>query len=256
MIRAVIFDLGHTIWDITHGDPVLLSRAYAEFHARLRERLPGQDLPPPEDIREAVRTALQASLETYFDSNERLDQPPAYSWVDEGCRALGLTLDETLLRELTPPLFQTEIDNLVCADGTVEALHGLARGGYRLGCITNTLSNGAGIRAMLRRYEIEDLMSSVVVSEDEGWRKPHRSLFEKALRQLDVVPHEAVFVGDSPFHDIGGAKAAGMYAVLTRQYAARPYEGFEPAPDAIIRHLSELQSVIEALDAQSATSAK
>jgi putative hydrolase of the HAD superfamily len=81
-------------------------------------------------------------------------------------------------------------------------------------------------------------------------------LFEKALRQLDVVPHEAVFVGDSPFHDIGGAKAAGMYAVLTQQYAARPYEGFEPAPDAIIRHLAELQSVIEGLDTQSATSAK
>ena len=81
-------------------------------------------------------------------------------------------------------------------------------------------------------------------------------MFEKALRELDVAPQEAVFIGDSPFHDIGGAKAAGMYAVLTQQYAARPYEGFEPAPDAIIGHLSELQSVIEALDARSGASAK
>ena len=54
---------------------------------------------------------------------------------------------------------------------------------------------------------MERLMRSVVVSAEEGWRKPHRSLFEKALRELASVPEEAVFVGDSPTHDIAGAQA-------------------------------------------------
>ena len=117
-----------------------------------------------------------------------------------------------------------------------------------LGCVTNTLADGGAIRAMLRRHDIEDLMRAVVVSADEGWRKPHAMLFEKASIELGVAPQETVFVGDSPVHDIAGAKASGMFAVLTQQYKARPYEHFDPQPDAVISHLRELRQVISRLD--------
>jgi len=32
--------------------------------------------------------------------------------------------------------------------------------------------------------------------------------------------------------------------VLTRQYVARPYENFEPQPDAVIDHVRELRDVL------------
>jgi putative hydrolase of the HAD superfamily len=128
----------------------------------------------------------------------------------------------------------------------VRELHGA---GYALGCITNTLANSAGIRSMLRMHGIEELMRAVVVSADEGWRKPHASLFEKALRDVGVAPHEAIFVGDSPVHDVGGSQDAGMLAVLTRQYVTRPTEGL-PVPDATIDHLRELRDVIARFDAE------
>ena len=243
-----MFDLGHTLWDILPGDGAALDRAYANMRATLVARLGRDDLPDAAALREAVRQALHEAGETYFLDPARLEQPPSSLWVDRGCRALGLRLDAALLDEVTPPLFATEIDSLACADGTLDAVRGLADRGYALACVTNTLADAATIRAMLRRYEIEGLMRSVVVSSEEGWRKPHRSLFEKALRGLSVAPREAVFVGDSPAHDIAGAKAAGMHAVLTQQYAARPYAGFEPAPDAVVAHLRELPQVIAAID--------
>ncbi|MBF6600110.1 MAG: HAD family hydrolase [Dehalococcoidia bacterium] len=250
MIRAVIFDLGHTLWDIGPGDGRALAAAYAALQRTLAARLGRDDLPEAAAIQEAVRLALQASREDYFlDASGQLDQPPSYAWVDRGCRSLGLALDAALLRELTPPLFATEIDHLLCGDGTVEALRALDARGLRLGCITNTLADSAAIRAMLRRFDIEALMRSVVVSADEGWRKPHRSLFEKALRELDVAAADAIFVGDSPLQDVGGAKACGMHAVLTQQYVARPHEGHRPPPDAIIAHLRELPAIIDRLDA-------
>ena len=129
MIRAVIFDLGHTIWDIRAGDGKLLARAYAEFRARLCERIGDDGVPSPAELQEAVRLVLKASAEMYFEVSEHLDQPPAYTFVDRGCRSLGLTLDEALLRELTPPLFQTEIDALSCTDGTIETLRELSARG-------------------------------------------------------------------------------------------------------------------------------
>ena len=245
-IRAVIFDLGHTLWDIG-PDRGALHRAYEATHALLCARLGRDDLPDATAMREAVRDALRAASETYFMDAARLDQPPSHTWIDEGCRKLGLTLDEALLREITPPLFATELESLICAEGTVAAVRSLHDDGYALGCVTNTLADTATIRAMLRLHNVEDVMRSVVVSADEGWRKPHRSLFERALRELNVTPGEAVFVGDSPLHDIGGAQSAGMRAVLTRQYVTRPTERL-PVADATIDHVRELREVIEKLE--------
>lgn len=248
-IRAVLFDLGHTLWDIGPQRGAL-ERAYSDLRVTLAARLGRDDLPPAADFQAAVRDVLHEASETYFTNGEHVDQPPSWTWVDLGCRALGIELARALLVEITPPLFATEIDSLVCDEGTREAVADLHDRGYRLGCITNTLADTAAIRTMLHIHGMAELMESVVVSADEGWRKPHRSLFDKAMRELDVTPPESLFVGDSPLHDVGGAKAAGMRAVLTRQYVARPIDGFEPQPDAIIDHVRELPDVIRRLDAR------
>ncbi|HYM15184.1 MAG TPA: HAD family hydrolase [Dehalococcoidia bacterium] len=247
IIRTVVFDLGHTLWDIGPSRGAL-ERAYAALRVDLMHRLGRGDVPPAADLQRAVGDALRAASETYFMNGDRVDQPPSWTWVDQGLRAAGLSLDATLVRELTPPLFATEIDALVCADGTRDAVAALHTAGYGLGCVTNTLADTAAIHAMLRKHGFEELMASVVVSADEGWRKPHPSLFEKALRQLGAAPGQALFVGDSPAHDIAGAKAVGMYAVLTRQYVTRPVEGFVPPPDAVIDHVRELPEVIRRIE--------
>jgi HAD superfamily hydrolase (TIGR01549 family) len=250
LIRAVIFDLGHTLWDIG-PDRGGLEAAYAAMRATLVQRTRRVDLPEAPMFQQAVRQILHDASETYFMNGERLDQPPSHVWIDRGCRAIGVALDEALLREITPPLFATEADSLICSDGTSQAIADLAARGYALGCVTNTLADTPAIREMLRRHEIESLMRSVVVSTDEGWRKPHRSLFEKSLRELDVSADEALFVGDSPLHDIGGAQAVGMRTALTRQYVTRPLADTDPQPDAIISHVDELPQVIERLQGRS-----
>jgi len=247
MISAVIFDLGHTIWDIGPQRGAL-GRAYSGMRGTLARRLGRADLPPAAAFQSAVRDVLHDASETYFTNGAHLDQPPSWVWIDRGCRALGVELEQTLLIEITPPLFAGEIDSLICDDGTLDAVTALADSGYALGCVTNTLADTATIRAMLRLHGFEHLMHTVVVSADEGWRKPHPSLFQKAMRELGVNPVESLFVGDSPVHDIGGARSVGMRAVLTRQYVARPYGDADPQPDAVIDHLRELPAVIARLD--------
>ncbi len=248
-VRAVVFDLGHTIWDIT-PQPDALARAYVEMRATLSRRLGRTDLPEAAAFQRSVRDVLHDAAKTYFMDGPELREPPPHEWVEQACLRLGVELEAPLLREIAPPLFATEIDGLVVSEGTLESVTALSNAGYRLGCITNTLADAPAIRAMLRKHGFESLMESVVVSTEEGWRKPHRSLFEKALNDLDVKPAESLFVGDSPAHDIGGAKAVGMLAVLTRQYIERPYPDHAPPPDACIDHLRELIDVIPRLDAR------
>jgi putative hydrolase of the HAD superfamily len=246
MIRAVVFDLGHTLWDILPDTTGALDRAYTELQQRMCAALGREDLPGASALRRAVGDVLKAMSEQYY-AERRMDEPPPHTYLDAGCRRLGLELDETLLRELCPPIFSTEVDRLSCGEGTLEAVEALHDAGYAIGCVTNTMASELTIRAMLKRHGFEPLMQSVVVSSEEGWRKPHPSLFEKSLGELEVAPNESLFVGDSPWHDIEGALNAGMHAVLTRQYAARPTNGFA-APDATIDHLRELRDVIARLE--------
>jgi FMN phosphatase YigB (HAD superfamily) len=42
-----------------------------------------------------------------------------------------------------------------------------------------------------------------------GYRKPHRAVFEEALRRLAVLPEEALVVGDSDGVDVLGRRASG-----------------------------------------------
>jgi HAD superfamily hydrolase (TIGR01662 family) len=246
MIRAVIFDLGHTLWDIGPDKNGLLDAAYRVFHRRIQETLDRTDLPPAEAVRKAVTAALAADASTYFTEGRELSQPPTHTWVAKGLGSLGLEVGDDTLRALTPALFATEAERLAVAEGTIEAVRELHDAGIALGCITNTLASVDAIANMLRRHDLLDVMGAVVVSSEEGWRKPHPRLFERALSDLAVECGESVFVGDSPYHDIAGAKACGMRAVQTTQYVARPPVEGTPPPDGTIGHLRELWPLIQA----------
>jgi HAD superfamily hydrolase (TIGR01662 family) len=242
MIRALVFDLGHTLWDIEPLDPAELEAAYDEAHAALCAARGAVGLPSPEELRHAVSDILHEYAETYFAAGPALEQPPTHWFVETAWRRLGLELQEALLREITPGLFGRE---RVACDGVAEVLGELSAAGYRIGCVTNTLASDGAIRDALREAGVLDLMQSIVVSSEEGFRKPHPALFEKAMREMGAAPAESAFVGDSPYHDIGGAKACGMKAVLTTQYARRPWIEGVPEPDAVIQHLRELRAVLE-----------
>lgn len=246
MIRAVVFDLGHTVWDIGPDTTGLLDAAYGTFRSRLQDELGRDDLPLADAMRSAVTVALAADAATYFTDGPELSQPPTHTWVSRALAALSVSVSDALVRELTPGLFATEVDRLVVGEGTLDAIGELHASGLRLGCVTNTLASQATIEEMLRRHGLSDLMQTVIVSAEEGVRKPHPRLFERALADVEATPAESVFVGDSPYHDIAAAKAVGMRAVQTTQYVSRPPVMGAPPPDATIAHLRELRALLEA----------
>lgn len=84
---------------------------------------------------------------------------------------------------------------------------------YKLGLISN-FTYAPVIYAGLRKLNINQFFSAVLVSEEVGWRKPHIKIFEEALRRLGVTAEETIYVGDSPTEDIKGAKAAGIRTIF------------------------------------------
>lgn len=83
----------------------------------------------------------------------------------------------------------------------------------------------------------------IVISEAARAYKPHPRMFQRALEQLGLQPHEVLHVGDSDVDDVKGAKAAGLrVAWLNRTGRSRRPD--TPPPDFEIRDLTELPALL------------
>ena len=53
----------------------------------------------------------------------------------------------------------------------------------------------------------------ILISEEVGFSKPDRRIFELALNKLNVQPEETLFVGDDLEKDIGGCQSVSIKGI-------------------------------------------
>jgi len=104
----------------------------------------------------------------------------------------------------------------------------------RIGLISNA-ADGAAIRTFLDRERIRHHFDSVVISDEEGFGKPHPEIFLLPLRRLGLDPASSVYIGDRYVVDVVGARNVGMKAVYIREHhtTGEPPEGLEISPPVI-----------------------
>ena len=88
--------------------------------------------------------------------------------------------------------------------GAQETVRSLIAGGYRVAVVSN--SDGTVAEA-LERAGFGGLFVLVIDSTAVGISKPDPGIF-------DLSPDRAWYVGDSYYHDVGGARAAGLAAAV------------------------------------------
>ncbi|MSX02045.1 MAG: HAD-IA family hydrolase [Actinobacteria bacterium] len=114
-----------------------------------------------------------------------------------------LELDEDRI----PGLVDRVFDSIVAEEAIFEALRIARSNGIR----TGLLSNSWGIE----RYPQEmltELFDAVVISGNEGVRKPDEAIYRIAIERLEVPAEEIVFVDDLP-GNLKPARAMGMTTV-------------------------------------------
>jgi HAD superfamily hydrolase (TIGR01662 family) len=98
-----------------------------------------------------------------------------------------------------------------------DVLRELAASGIRVGLISNSHRS---LDEFESHFELRGLIAGAVSSSQHGYMKPDPSIFEAALKLLHVEAPDAVMVGDTLSHDIDGALAVGMRAVLVHRSGA------------------------------------
>ena len=117
-------------------------------------------------------------------------------------------------------------------EGVGAAVEQLRDSGMRVGVVSN--SDGS-VRGSLGTAGLLDLFEFVIDSHEVGVSKPNPKIFQTALDRMDLEPSKAWYVGDSVFHDVNGARAAG----LSRALLVDPY-GLGPKDVSTIGSVAEL----------------
>ncbi len=113
---------------------------------------------------------------------------------------------------------------------------------YRLAMISN-FDHAPTARRLLERNGVIGFFEQVVISAEEGLRKPHPEIFLRTLSRMGLGPRDALFIGDSPALDVAGAKGVGMDVAWVNRDGKTLHDGI-PAPDYTISRITELRQLL------------
>ena len=114
---------------------------------------------------------------------------------------------------------------------------------YTTGILTNGFISLQ--RSKIEKYNLAAHVDFTLVSEEAGYHKPDRRVFEEALKLAgdERTPEKTLYVGDNLVADIQGAQEAGLTPILMN-----PRDNLDPPPGVIkIRQLKELLAILPAV---------
>jgi putative hydrolase of the HAD superfamily len=94
-------------------------------------------------------------------------------------------------------------------EDALPTLEALRDRGLKLGLLSNSARD---LEEFVGHHGL--MVDAVLTSRVHGKTKPHETIFRRMLELLDVLPGDALMVGDTIEDDVEGATAVGMRAVL------------------------------------------
>lgn len=131
-----------------------------------------------------------------------------------------------------------------------ETLAALQRMGYRLGLISNA-ANTPDLNRLIDNHNLRKYFEIVVISADEGIRKPDSRIFNRTLARMNVKPENAAMVGDTLPADILGARNAGILSIWITRRANREENNHMQGvihPDHTIPDLASLIDLVQLIN--------
>jgi len=226
MIRGVLFDFFGTL---------------VEYSASRRS----QGFETTHGIRKArkIEMSYTSFLDHWVSAAEEMDRWSAaqhreYAMLDVAKRFLRRIhcdpAHETLANEIWNS-YLNEWNKGVRYIPDIEAFIERLRASYKLGIVTNT-HHAPLIWHHLNGMGIANAFRTVVTSVEQGRPKPHRAIFDDALRSLGTAPSETLSIGDSSVTDYLGAKGVGVPALLID-----PRHTSDVPPNDRINHICETE---------------
>jgi putative hydrolase of the HAD superfamily len=227
--KHLFFDLDHTLWDFEANSRLTLEEL---FHSL--------------GLRDRGVTDFDEFHRRYLVHNDKLWERyrNGFIKVDElRWKRMWLTLldfkiaDEPLARTMGVQFLDALPTRKTLFPYTLEILQYLTGKGYRLHLITNGFEKTQ--HSKLQNAGISGYFGEVITSEGSNSLKPHKEIFDYALRITGADPSESIMLGDSIEVDIQGAINAGIDQVYINHLRTPP----AVKPTYMVYSLQELEEI-------------
>jgi putative hydrolase of the HAD superfamily len=240
-IEGVFFDLGGTLFSYRKvartNIPILIESA---------ERM--GVTADVQAIKDAYGRAAREISQAYAAKSFYRHRDLFHDMFVRFCELLDAGYDADVHRWYHDTQQQAMVDCLEMQADCIETLEFLNERGLYLSIASNIDEDMLG--SLVRREGLDRYFDHWTSSEAARSCKPDPGFFEFTLEKSGLAAARVLFVGDSPEHDIAGARAAGMRTALIIE------EGIEPPlqtgrgavdPDHTIRSLGELKRLVQAI---------
>ncbi len=181
-----------------------------------------------------VKTREKAAVEER-GSGVEIDIAPVFEAMYKEC---GLCPDTQQVAALAKVFRILSTEKLRLFDGATEMLGRLKKAGKKV----YLLSNAQALFTMpeLKGFDLLQYFDGIIISSNEGLKKPDPRLYRLALERYDLDPAQTVMVGNDDQADCWGAARAGLDSmyVFTEQSPRRTL----PLPDNC-RELTQIGEV-------------
>ncbi|MEO6612689.1 MAG: YjjG family noncanonical pyrimidine nucleotidase [Chitinophagaceae bacterium] len=227
--KHLFFDLDHTLWDFEANSRHTLDELYHSMQLASK----GVD-------------DFTMFHKNYLVHNDKLwdRYRKGFIKVDElRWKRMWLTLldfkiaDEPLAREMGNIFLDLLPTRKILFPHTTETLDYLIEKNYRLHLITNGFEKTQ--HSKLKNSGLDKYFTEVITSEGCNSLKPHKEIFEYALKKANAAPAESIMIGDSLEVDIQGAMNAGIDQVFVNHIKETPVI----TPTYTVYSLKELEKI-------------
>lgn len=241
-MKAVIFDLGHTLIDYYSDWRIPENGAVSKFYGIISRN--SED--PPEES-EFIDTMILELEKARYRRRTEMIEIPLENFLHDRLVQFGVPPNDEVIIGGLEVFYQALLEHRKLIPGTVEMLQDMKDGGYLIGLISDVAWGLPSYFPMrdITFYGLDQFFDDLVFSSDVGLRKPNPRIFRIALDNLGVTATESAYVGNNLQADIKGALEVGLKAILKKSNYFFPDESI--VPHARVDEWSELRGVLEGL---------
>jgi FMN phosphatase YigB (HAD superfamily) len=243
-IDGILFDLGSTLLEYENipWDTLNLRCLHSGFSYLQNKNY----LLPEFDF---VRNEYIRIRQKYRDfAAETLNEWIITDALRELMLSIGLDGGQELADRFFEAYYRPVANQLTIFADTVTVLSELKNSGYKIGLVSNTIFPENYHNRELDRFGINQFLDFKIFSSSFGFRKPHPSIYKKAIELSGLSSDRLIFVGDRYIEDYTGPRQSGILSIL-KYRPGREYPSPFPENINMIKSLSELiPAVVNQID--------
>jgi HAD superfamily hydrolase (TIGR01549 family) len=245
LLRGIIFDLGNTLIHFTGDWNAVLEESWQV----LAEYLIDQGFDFEKDV--FINTFRELFESRYYERSVDHIEQPTTELLCQVMLQLGYEkLEKVELEKAMDEFYRVSEAHWSTRAVVSSTLDDLKSKGLRMALISNA-GDASNVKRLLDKGQLMGYFDPILVSADEGIRKPHVSLYHKVLREWGLKAEEVVMIGDSLMEDILGAQRSGVHHIWMKEHVdtAQNHDlSMQIRPEAVAKTFQEIPGIIHEMN--------